>query len=159
MRHYSIERKYNTYLIITVTRGRSWRSGTKCDRKIDWLWDWSPLEEIKYLLKFIFPFLRSGVEVKRGVEFCHSTRNASRIRQKVGTECLSTRFPLPTLLCAGYSVMLIWFLIWYYRILYWTLNNIDFWSNYFFRNRCSLYWSQCSSVKSKWGKWLNSKYK
>ena len=32
----------------------------------------------------IFPFLRSGVEVKRGVEFCHSTRNASRIRQKVG---------------------------------------------------------------------------
>ena len=43
-----------------------------------------PHEEMKYLLKFIFPFLRSGVEVKRGVEFCHSTRNASRIRQKVG---------------------------------------------------------------------------
>ena len=41
-------------------------------------------EEMKYLLKFIFPFLRSGVEVKRGVEVCHSTRNASRIRQKVG---------------------------------------------------------------------------
>ena len=33
---------------------------------------------MKYLLKFIFPFLRSGVEDKRGVEFCHSTRNASR---------------------------------------------------------------------------------
>ena len=32
------------------------------------------LEEMKYLLKCIFPFLRSGVE----------TRNASRIRQKVG---------------------------------------------------------------------------
>ena len=44
------------------------------------------LEEMKYLLKFIFPFLRSGVEVKRGVEFCHSTRNDSRIRQKVGNE-------------------------------------------------------------------------
>ena len=29
------------------------------------------IEEMKYLLKFIFPFLRSGVEVKRGVEFCH----------------------------------------------------------------------------------------
>ena len=38
----------------------------------------------RHLLKFIFPFLRSGVEVKRGVEFCHSTRNDSRIRQKVG---------------------------------------------------------------------------
>ena len=37
-------------------------SGTKCDCKIDWLWVRSPLEEMKYLLKFIFPFLRSGVE-------------------------------------------------------------------------------------------------
>ena len=27
---------------------------------------------------------RSGVEDERNVEFCHSTRNASRIRQKVG---------------------------------------------------------------------------
>ena len=35
-------------------------------------------------LKFIFPILRSGVEAKRSVELCHSTRNASRIRQKVG---------------------------------------------------------------------------
>ena len=26
----------------------------------------SPLVEMKYLFKFIFPFLRSGVEVKRG---------------------------------------------------------------------------------------------
>ena len=65
-------------------RGQSWRSDTKCDCKIDWLWVPSPLEEMKYLLKFIFPFLRSGVEAKRGIEFCHSTRKASRIRQKVG---------------------------------------------------------------------------
>ena len=50
----------------------------------DWLWVRSPLEEMKYLLKFIFPFFRSGVEIKRGVEFCPSTRNATRIRQKVG---------------------------------------------------------------------------
>ena len=27
--------------------------------------------------------------------------------RKWGTECLNTRFPLPTLLCAGYSVKLI----------------------------------------------------
>ena len=64
--------------------GRSWRSGTRCDCKTDWLWVRSPFEEMKYLLKFIFPFLCSGVEVKRGVEFCRSTRNVSRIRQKVG---------------------------------------------------------------------------
>ena len=58
--------------------------GTKCDCKTDRLWVRSPLGEIEYLLKFIFPFLRSGVDVKRGVEFSHSTRNASIIRQKVG---------------------------------------------------------------------------
>ena len=57
---------------------------------------------MKYLLKFIFPFFFSAVEDKRGVEFCHSTRNAFRIWQKVGngvTQCLNTRFPLPTLQC------------------------------------------------------------
>ena len=64
--------------------GRTWRRGTKCDCKIDWLWVRSPLAEVKYLFTFIFSFLRSGVEAKRGVEFRHSERNVSRIRQKVG---------------------------------------------------------------------------
>ena len=36
----------------------------------------SSLQQMKYLLKFIF--LRSGVEAKRGVEFCLSIRNTSR---------------------------------------------------------------------------------
>ena len=61
---------------------QSWRRDTKCDCKTDGLWVRSPLEEMKYLLKFIFPFLRSGVEAKRDVESCHSTRNASKIRHK-----------------------------------------------------------------------------
>ena len=43
----------------------------------------------------------------RGVEFCHLTGNASRIRQKVVNGVSYSRFPLPTLLCAGYSVKLI----------------------------------------------------
>ena len=51
------------------------------------------LEDIKYLRKFIFPFLRSGVEVKRGVRFCHTTRNASRIRQKMGNGVSSHLVP------------------------------------------------------------------
>ena len=59
-----------------------WSRGIKCDSKTGWLWVRSPLEEMKYLLTFIFPFLRSDVEAKRGVGY--STRNASRIRQKVG---------------------------------------------------------------------------
>ena len=49
--------------------GQSWRRITKCDCN-------------KYL-KFIFPFPRSGVEAKGGVEFRYSTRIASRIRRKV----------------------------------------------------------------------------
>ena len=59
-------------------RGQSWRRGTKCDCKIDWLWVRSPFDEIKYLFTFIYSFLRSGVETKRGIEFRHSTSNASR---------------------------------------------------------------------------------
>ena len=44
--------------------GQSSRRGTKCDCKTDWLWVRSPFEEVKYLFKFIFPFLRSGLKEK-----------------------------------------------------------------------------------------------
>ena len=101
------------------TLGRSWRRGTKCGCKIEWLWVRSPLEEVKYLFTFIFSFLRSGVEAKRGVEFHLSTVNTQYLYLGLGgkweTECLNTRFPLPTLLCAGYSMKLI-YLIFYLNI-------------------------------------------
>ena len=42
---------------------------------------------MKYLFKFIFPFPPFG--------------------RNWGTECLNTKFPVPTMLCAGYSVKLI----------------------------------------------------
>ena len=45
------------------------------------LWVRFPFEDINYL---ILSFSRCGNEVNRGVEFRHSTRNASRIRRKVG---------------------------------------------------------------------------
>ena len=35
-----------------------------------------------------------------------NTQCLEKISEKWGTECLKTRFPLPTLLCAGYSVKL-----------------------------------------------------
>ena len=60
------------------------RGQSKCECKIDWLWVRSPLEDMKYLFIFIFSFLRSGVEAKRGLEFRNSTRNASSTRQEVG---------------------------------------------------------------------------
>ena len=64
-------------------RGRLWRSDAKCDCKVDWLWVRSPLEEMKYLFKFIIPLFRSGIEINRGDEFRYSTCIASRIRRKV----------------------------------------------------------------------------
>ena len=60
--------------------------GAKCDCKCDWLWVRSLLEEMKYLYKFIFPFLRSSVQAKRGVEFRHSTRNALALSWHIGAE-------------------------------------------------------------------------
>ena len=47
------------------------------------VWIRAPLAKMKYLLKFIFPFLRSGVEAKLGVEFRHSTRIAFRFQRKL----------------------------------------------------------------------------
>ena len=92
-----------------MTGGHLWRSGTKCDCKTDWLLVLSPLEEIKYLLKLIFSFLRSGVEAKRGV-MSSAIQQAMppEFGRKRGTECVNTRLPLPNLLCTGYSVKLIY---------------------------------------------------
>ena len=61
---------------------------------------------MKYLYTFIFPFLRSGVEAKR---LSSATQHAmpSELGGKWGTVCLNTGFPLPNLLFAGYSVILI----------------------------------------------------
>ena len=85
---------YKTYVL------RPLRVGTTCDCKT-WLW-----VGVKYLLKFIFPFLRSGVETKRGV----LPRNTQCLQNPAERgECLNTKFPLPTLLCAGYNVKLIYF--------------------------------------------------
>ena len=61
-----------------------------CDCKRDCLWVRSPHEEMQYL---IFSILRFVVEAKRSR---HLTRISSRIRRKMETECLNTRFPLPT---------------------------------------------------------------
>ena len=72
------------YVIYKIFICQSWRRGTKCDCKLDWLWVRSPLEEIKYIFTFIFSFLRSGVQTKRGAGFRHLTRNVSR--QKVVNE-------------------------------------------------------------------------
>ena len=55
-----------------------------CDFKCDRLWIWFPFKEMEYLFKFIFSFLRSSVETKRGAYFRRLTRNASRICLKKG---------------------------------------------------------------------------
>ena len=47
----------------------------------------------------------NGGKVKRGVDFRHFTRVASRVQQKMGNG-MSTLIPQPIRLCAGYSVIL-----------------------------------------------------
>ena len=86
-------------------RSRSWRSGTRCGCKTDWLWVRSPLEEMKYLLKVIFPFF--ALVSRLSAALSSATQHATmppEFSRKWGTECLNTTFPLPTLLCAGYTV-------------------------------------------------------
>ena len=70
------------YIKIIVSDEAVMIQGLKCVVQRDDCWFVSP--EMKYLFKFIFPCLRSDVETYRGVVFRHSTRNACRIRQKVG---------------------------------------------------------------------------
>ena len=88
--------------------GQSWRSGTKCDCKIDWLWVRSPLEEMKYLLKFYFHFFALVSRLSAALSSASQYAMPPEFGRKWGTHCLNTRFSLPTLLCAGYSVKLIW---------------------------------------------------
>ena len=79
------------------------------DCKIDWLWIRSPFEEKKYLLKiYIFHFF--ALVSRQNAALSSATQHAMHpeVGGKWGTECLNTRFPLPTLLCAGYSVNLIY---------------------------------------------------
>ena len=90
-----------------ITWGQSWRRGRKCDCKIDCLWVRSPLEEVKYLFTFISSFRRSGVKQSAALSSATQHTMPSELGGKWGTECLNTRFPLPTLLCARYSVKLI----------------------------------------------------
>ena len=88
-----------------TNRCQSWRRGTKCDCKNVWLWVRSPLEEIKYLFKFIFPFFRSGVVNELMISATQHPM-PSEFNRMWGTECLHTRFPLPNPQFAGHSVKL-----------------------------------------------------
>ena len=76
------ERNSDWYINNSILQvGQSWRSGTKCDCKIDWLWVRSPLENI-YLNLYFHYFAQHEMPPEIG--------------RKWRTECLNTRFPLPT---------------------------------------------------------------
>ena len=92
-----------TYIKSVVSQSQC--RGTKCDCKIDCLWVRSPLEKVKLHLHFSFFTLAS----RQSAVLSSATQHAMPPEVGVtwGTECLSSRFPLPILLCAGYSVKLI----------------------------------------------------
>ena len=72
------------YSFFLNLRGQSWRKGTNCDCKATGCRFGPHLRKLNIYVNLYFHFLRSGVEVKRGFDFRHSTRNAFRIQQKVG---------------------------------------------------------------------------
>ena len=84
---------YDFYIIIAILYNEDSCSAGVQVCQHNWVWVWSPLEEMKCLFKFKFSFLRSGVKAKHGVEFRHSIRNAFRIWRKWGKECYNTRLP------------------------------------------------------------------
>ena len=71
---------------------------------IDWLGVRSPLEEVKYLFTFHFFALvsRQSAVLSSATQLAMPPEFGGKWR----TECLNTRFSLPTLLCAGYRVKL-----------------------------------------------------
>ena len=87
---------FNEYLI--VIWGQLWRSGTDCDCKsIGCRYD-------PHLRRWNISLWCRG-KARRWVLPLNT--QCLQFGRKWGTECLNTRFPLLTLLCAGYSVKLI----------------------------------------------------
>ena len=97
----------NIAMVTRLVSNSSLSRRTKCDCKRVWLWVRFPLEKIKYLFKFIFRFAFALVSWQSAA-FSAATQRAmlSGFGGKWDTECLNSKFPLPNLLCAGYSVKL-----------------------------------------------------
>ena len=93
---YLSQYKFETILLTILL------NGIKCGCKINWLWVWSPLEEMKYLFKNVyfhfFASLSSATQHTISLEF----------GAKWGTKCLNTTFPLLIFLCKIHIVKLIY---------------------------------------------------
>ena len=82
--------KINSFTIYEASCG----AGAQCDCRRDWLR--FPLEEI-ILLNSSFHYFS-----ERGVELRHQYAMPLEFGGNWGNECVITRFPLPTLMCAEY---------------------------------------------------------
>ena len=85
---YKLTHFYRLYIIIIqlkASRGAGAQSVPVKGCK-DWLWVRSSHEEVNFSFTFMFSLLRCGIEAKRGVEFRHSTLNASGIWWKETTK-------------------------------------------------------------------------
>ena len=73
-----------------VQKSQSWRRGTECDCKIDWLWVRSPVEEIKYSLTFIFHFFALVSRQSAALSSASQHAMPQKLGGKWETVCLNT---------------------------------------------------------------------
>ena len=95
-----------------------WPVVTQGHKVFDSLQVWFSLEEMKYLLKCVFPFLRSVSRHSAALSCAKQHTTPTGFGGKWATQCLNTVFPLSTLLYSGYSVKLIYLFLhlFYFRL-------------------------------------------
>ena len=95
------------YFVKKKLRSQSWWKGTKCECTTDWLRILSLLDKMKYIFTFLFSFFALVPRQSTALSSAAQHAMPPELGGEWGMECFNMRFPLPTLLCAGHSVKLI----------------------------------------------------
>ena len=88
----------------SMKRGQSWRGGTKCDCKLTGCGFDPQSRRWNIYLNLYFHFFALVSRTSAALSSATQHAMPPKYGRKWGTECLNTRFPLPPLQCAGYSV-------------------------------------------------------
>ena len=103
------DNEYSELLRALINEASRGAGALVSDCKRDWLWGRSALEEFNIYLNLCFCFL--VLAWRQNAVLSSPTLHAmpAEFGRKWATEYLNIKFPLPILLCAGYSVKLMYF--------------------------------------------------